>query len=94
MSQNHPQPYGLWINDARQRRYRELEGLVVARYGVNTPISLYVCAMLDDDVMDIVSMPLDTFWVWVWDLVRDYTRHHRASSALTEVFRPDNGRRR
>ena len=89
-------PLGLWTNDARQRRYRELEGLVVERYGVNTSISLYVCAMLDADDMDLISIPLDTLWLRVLCLVCDYTRRCRfhASAVLTDVFRPDTVRRR
>ena len=43
-------------------RYNKLELLVTSEYGRNTPQSNYICSMLDVEELNLMSMPLDTFW--------------------------------
>ena len=52
-------------------RYEELELLVTNEYGCNTQQSNYICSMLDVEKLNMMSMPLDTFWETVKNLLEN-----------------------
>ena len=57
-------------------RYEELELLVTNEYGCNTPQSNYICSMLDVEKLNMMSMPLDTFWETVKNLLENRATHN------------------